>query len=241
MKKVTVAVFAILFCTVSVCNAGFFENLLKGVESKTKAAGGISTSKIISGLKEALSIGTGNAVSLTSKADGYFTNEAIKILMPDKIRNVASALKKIGFEKQVDDFILSMNRAAEKAAPQAKSIFINAVKEMSFEDAKKILDGGNTAATEYLKSKTFKKIAEAFKPKVSSAMDQVGVTRSYKAMMGKFNSLPFAKAESMDLDNYVSKKATDGLFLMVGEEEKKIRTNPTARVTGLLKEVFGRK
>jgi enolase len=180
-------------------------------------------------------------VSLVSATDGYFANQAIKILMPEKIKKVADVLGKVGYQKQVDEFVLSMNRAAEQAAPKAKSIFVAAIREMTFEDAKKILNGGDTAATEFFKAKTGERLYESFKPIVSSSMDEVGATRSYKEMMGKYTSLPFASAESVDLDHYVTNKSMDGLFYMVGQEEKKIRTNPAARVTDLLKTVFGGK
>ncbi|HSG06066.1 MAG TPA: DUF4197 domain-containing protein, partial [Nitrospiria bacterium] len=197
--------------------------------------------QVVGGLKEALTIGTGNAVNLVSVTDGYFANQAIKILMPEKIQKVADVLSKVGYQQQVDEFVLSMNRAAEKAAPQAKSIFVGAIKEMTFEDARKILNGGDTAATEFFKAKTSGRLSEAFKPIVSSSMNEVGATRKYKEMMGQYTALPFTKAESLDLDQYVTDKSLDGLFHMVGQEEKKIRTNPAARVTDLLKTVFGGK
>jgi hypothetical protein len=158
--------------------------------------------------------------------------------MPEKIQNVADMLKKVGMGEQVDTFVLTMNRAAESAAPQAKGFFMDAIKEMTFDDAKKILDGSYTAATEYLDSKTRQKIYDAFKPTVSTQLDQVGDTKAYKDMMGSLSSIPFASAQSMDLDHYVTDKALEGLFKVVGEEEKKIRTNPTARVTDLLQQVF---
>jgi hypothetical protein len=220
--------------------AGLLDDIKKGVGSVAPQAGP-DDSQVVGGLKEALTVGTGNAVSLVSRQDGYFSNQAIKILMPAKIQKVADVLGKVGYQKQVDEFILSMNRAAEKAAPQAKSIFVSSIKEMTFEDAKKILNGGDTAATEFFKGKTSAKLSEAFKPIISSSMDEVGATRSYKEMMGKYTSLPFMKAESFDLDQYVTNKSLDGLFFMVGREEKKIRTDPAARVTDLLKTVFGRK
>jgi hypothetical protein len=160
--------------------------------------------------------------------------------MPEKIQKVADVLRKVGYQKEVDDFILSMNRAAEKAAPMATSYFVGAIKEMSFDDARKILNGGDTAATEFFKRKTSDKIAASFKPVVSSSMNEVGVTKKYKDMMGKYESLPFVDKESIDLDSYVTNKAMDGLFYMVGQEEKKIRTDPAARVTDLLKTVFGK-
>ncbi len=198
--------------------------------------------QVVAGLKEALSIGTANAVADTSKVDGYFANQAIRILMPDKVRKVADVLGKVGYQKEVDDFVLSMNRAAEKAAPRAKTYFVDAIREMTFEDARKILGGGDTAATEYFRGKTQKKLYDEFRPAVSASMDNVGVTRSYKEMVGKYSALPLVgKPESVDLDHHVTTKALDGLFYMLGQEEKKIRTDPAARVTDLLKTVFGRK
>jgi hypothetical protein len=220
--------------------AGLFDDIKKGIGSIAPQAGP-DDSQVVGGLKEALTVGTGNAVSIVSLKDGYFSNQAIKILMPEKIQNVADVLGKVGYQKQVDEFILSMNRAAEKAAPQAKSIFVSSIKEMTIEDAKKILNGGDTAATEFFKGKTAGNLSEAFKPIISSSMNEVGATRSYKEMMGKYTSLPFMKAESLDLDQYVTSKSLDGLFFMVGQEEKKIRTDPAARVTDLLKTVFGGK
>jgi hypothetical protein len=160
--------------------------------------------------------------------------------MPEKIQKVADVLKMAGYQKEVDDFILSMNRAAEKAAPQATSYFIDAIKGMTFEDATKILNGGDTAATQFFKSKTQDKLYTSFKPVISSSMNEVGVTRSYKEMMGQYESLPFMSKESLDLDHYVTNKGLDGLFYMIGQEEKKIRTDPAARVTDLLKSVFGK-
>jgi hypothetical protein len=206
-----------------------------------QAAGkGLDDSTIASGLKDALSVGTKHAVSLVSKLDGYFGNEAIKILLPDKIQKAAELVGKLGYQKQVDEFILSMNRAAEKAAPKASAYFADAIKGMSIEDARKILSGRDTAATEYFKSKTSSKLYDEFKPSVSESMNQVGVTRSYNAMMSKVPAVPFAKPKSVDLDHYVTTKAPDGLFYMVGQEEQKIRTNPVAQTTNLLKKVFGK-
>jgi len=228
----------IIFTTYSTSTAGLFDDVIKGLGTTTKE--GPDDKTLISGLKEALSIGTENAVKNVSQVDGYFTNQIIKILMPEKIQKVADILKKVGYQKQVDDFILSMNRAAEKAAPQATSFFIDAIKEMTFKDARKILDGGDTSATDFFKSKTSDKLYNTFKPIVSSSMGEVGVTRSYKDMMAQYESLPFISKELVDLDHYVTNKALDGLFYMVGQEEKKIRTDPAARVTDLLKTVFGK-
>ena len=202
--------------------------------------GGLNDAKIASGLKEALQIGTQNAVNLTGRLDGYFRNEAIKILMPEKLQTLEKGLRLVGYGPRVDEFVLSMNRAAERAAPRAKAIFWDAIGEMSFEDARKILNGGDTAATDYFQDKTTDRLAAAFRPVVDKAMNEVGVTRRYKELIGRYEAIPFVTSERFDIDQYVVTRALGGLFYVVGEEERKIRTNPTARVTDLLQEVFTR-
>lgn len=219
------------------CYGGIFDKIFKTFESSAQTMS--DNDSIVSALKEAISIGANNAVASVSKVDGFFGNEAIKIPLPEKVEMLADGLRKIGYEEKVDDFVLSMNRAAEKAAPKARSLFIDAVKEISFDDAKGILKGSDTAATEYFKNKTGVKLYEIFEPIISSQMSEVGVTRYYQDMTSKLKSLPFMNLEALDLDHYVTNKALDGLFFMIGEEEKKIRTDPKARVTQLLKEVFG--
>lgn len=200
----------------------------------------LSDEKVASGLKEALKIGAGNAVGVAGKTDGYFRNEAIKILMPEKLAAVEKGLRAAGYGPQVDELVLSMNRAAEKAAPAARDIVWDAVKGMSFEDARKILGGGETAATDYFRERTTGKLTEAFRPVVEKTMEEVGVARQYNALTGRAQALPFVKVPSFDLNQYVVGKALDGLFSLVAEEERKIRKDPAARVTGLLKEVFAK-
>ncbi|MCF6156840.1 MAG: DUF4197 domain-containing protein [Candidatus Brocadia sp.] len=239
MKKKNIVIMLALVLTASTTYGGFLSDLFKkGGGGVSKA--GLDESTVISGLKEALSVATDKSITSVSSLDGYFANKAIKILMPEKIQKVADTLGKFGFQKQVDDFVLSMNRAAEKAAPVAREYFVDAIKQMTFKDAMKILDGGDTAATDFFRKKTYNKLYDSFKPTISDSMNQVGVTNYYKDMMGKFTAIPFMKAESVDLDDYVTNKALDGLFYMIGEEEKNIRKNPAARVTDLLKEVFGK-
>jgi hypothetical protein len=216
------------------------DKLLKSLGGGEKGSG-LSDVKIGSGLKEALKIGTENAVNFTGKKDGFFLNQAIKILMPEKLRTFEKGLRAVGYGPQVDEFVLSMNRSAEKATPFAKQIFWDAIGEMTFEDVRKVLSGNDTAATDYFKGKTTSRLTDVFKPIVSNAMNEVGVTRQYKELVGRYESIPFVKKESFDLDQYVVTKALDGLFHMVGDEETKIRKNPTARTTDLLKEVFGSK
>lgn len=241
MKKVFAAAAGLLLVA-SVSTAGFFDDLTKGLKmpSVNSGADSLDEGTIVKGLKEALATGTDRAVKSVSKTDGFNGNQAIRILMPEKIRNVADVLSNFGFRKEVDDFVLSMNRAAEKAAPKAVDYFTAALKDMSFEDAGKILKGGDTAATEYFKGKTGSKIFAAFEPVVSASLNEVGTARAYKDMIGKYDNIPFVPKAELDLDKYVTTKSVDGLFLMLGEEEKKIRTNPLARGTELLKKVFGR-
>ncbi len=218
--------------------AGFLDNLLKGSDFATSRTQDDAT--IAKGLREALSIGTENAVKNVSKIDGYFANAMIKILLPEGIQNVANIMKQLGFQRQVDELILSMNRAAEQAAPAAASFFVEAIKSMTFDDAKQILNGGDTSATDFFKRKTQDKLYEAFKPVVSNTMEKIGTVKSYKDFMKGYESIPFVDKKSLDIDDYVTTKALDGLFYVLGQEEKNIRTNPAARVTDILRSVFGK-
>jgi hypothetical protein len=213
------------------------DKVLKGLGSAV--GGGLSDVKIGSGLQEALKVGTENAVSETSAIDGFFLNKAIKILMPKSLQTIEKPLRLVGYGPQIDDFVLNMNRAAEKAVPFAKDIFWDAIGQMTFDDARKILNGSDTAATDYFKAKTSKKLHAAFRPSVEDVMNQVGVTRQYRDLIGRYQDVPFAKSITFDINQYVTEKATDGIFYVVAQEEKKIRNNPAARVTDLLKEVFG--
>ena len=209
------------------------DKLLQGL-----GGGTLSDAKIGSGLKEALRVGTEATISLTGKTDGYFANQAIKILLPSQLQTADKGLRMVGYGPQLDEFVLSMNRAAEAAAPGAKKIFGDAIGAMSIQDVRKIWSGGDNAATQYFKSKTSNQLTAAFKPVVDKALNQVGVTRQYKELLGRAQSIPFMKTESLDIDRYVLGKSLDGLFLVLGEQEKQIRTNPAARTTELLKEVF---
>jgi uncharacterized protein DUF4197 len=200
----------------------------------------LSDSKITSGLKEALQVGTGNAVKLTGQPNGYFSNQAIKILMPENLRTVEKGLRTVGYGSKVDEFVLSMNRSAEAAAPAAKSIFVDAILAMSFADARKILAGGDTAATDYFKQTTSDKLVTAFRPVIEKTMDQNSVTQQYKVLAGQAQRVPLLKTPNLDITQYVVSKAVDGLFYTLAQEEKKIRKDPAAQTTALLKEVFGK-
>lgn len=229
-----------LFLLASVSPASAqLDKVLKGLGGLPSLGGGLSDAKIGSGLQEALKVGTENAVVQTGTVDGFLLNKAIKILMPKPLQNIEKPLRLVGYGPKIDEFVVGMNRAAEKSVPFAKEIFWDAIGEMTFDDATKILNGGDTAATQYFKSKTTKKLQAAFKPSVTDVMNQVGVNRQYNDLMAKYKDVPFSKNVTFDVNQYVTEKTTDGLFYVVGQEEKKIRTNPAARVTDLLKEVFG--
>lgn len=204
------------------------------------APAGLTQDQIAAGLKEALRIGTEHTTALAGKSDGYYRNPSIKIPMPEQLQAFEKGLRVFGFGPQVDEFVLSMNRAAERAAPQATEIFVGAIDQMTFADAQQILSGPDTAATEYFKAKTSAQLTAAFRPHVERAMNQVGVTRQYKELVQHFRTIPFPKTELMDLDQYVVGKGLEGLFLILGQEEQAIRKNPAARVTDLLKQVFGK-
>lgn len=206
----------------------------------TRTVGAADDKTNVAGIKEALAVGTERAVASLGRQDGYFGNAAVKILMPSSIQKVADVARMAGYQKQVDEFILSMNRAAEAAAPLASRYFGNAIRDMSVDDVRGILTGGDTAATEFFRAKTRDKLYAAFRPVVSQKVSEVGATNAYKNMMGRYESVPMVRSQSLDLDDYVTNKSLDGLFHMVGEEEKKIRTNPVARTTDLLKAVFGK-
>ncbi|HET7527764.1 MAG TPA: DUF4197 domain-containing protein [Burkholderiaceae bacterium] len=241
---------AILFGAFGACTASAqmpkLDDLMKEAGKLTKPptdgtkAGSSDEKTNAAGIKEALAVGTERAVTSLSRENGYFGNAAVKILMPSSIQKVADVARMVGYEKQVDAFVLSMNRAAEAAAPLASRYFGDAIRDMSLQDARGILAGGNTAATEFFRSKTRDKLYAAFKPTVSQKVGEVGATRAYKDMMGRYESVPLASKQSLDLDDYVTNKSLDGLFYMVGEEEKKIRANPAARTTDLLRTVFGK-
>ncbi len=209
---------------------------------KDKVTGGkLSTEEVASGLKEALTKGVSKGSDAVSKEDGFFKNPEIKIPFPTEVKQVESTLRKMGMNDQVDKFILSLNRAAEDAAKEAKPIFVSAIKQMTIQDAWSILKGENDAATKYLNKTTSSQLKEKFKPVIKASLDKVNATKYYKELITAYNKVPLVKKVNPDLDAYATDKATDGLFVMIAKEEKNIRENPGARTTELLKKVFSQK
>ncbi|MCU7550808.1 DUF4197 domain-containing protein [Chitinophagaceae bacterium LB-8] len=199
--------------------------------------GGLTNSEIISGLKEALQVGAQRGSSKLSAVDGFFKDAALKILMPPDAKKVENTLRDFGMGKQVDNAILAMNRAAEDAAKNAAPIFINAVKQMSFEDALSILKGGDFAATNYLKGKTTQSLTEAFRPVIDSSLKKVNATKYWNTLFTTYNKFGKEKVNT-DLSAYVTEKSLTGIFYQLGLEEQKIRKDPLARTSDILKKVF---
>jgi hypothetical protein len=215
-----------------------FQDILNDAKKIFSSDDKLTESEIIEGLKEALEIGSAEAVQAVSRVDGYYKNPNIRIPLPEDIEKAEKYMRMAGFGDIVDDFELSMNRAAEQAAPQAKSIFWDAITQMTFDDAREILNGADNSATLYFEEKTSAQLGEVFKPIVGRSMEKVGATSTYRNLNEKARSIPFIDSFSFDLDQYVTDKALDGLFVMLAAEEKKIREDPAARVTDLLKKVF---
>jgi hypothetical protein len=201
---------------------------------------GLSTSDMSGALRQALTVGAQNASNRLSAQNGFFGNALIKILMPPEARQVENTLREVGMGAQVDHAILTMNRAAEDASSKAAPIFIDAITHMTIQDALGILQGGNTGATQYLKTKTTIALTAAFRPVIQNSLAKVNATRYWNQVFTTYDRLPMATKVNPDLPAYVTERALSGLFVAIAEEEQKIRLNPAAQVTGLLQKVFGR-
>lgn len=229
-------ILAALLLTSTGCETS--QQILNNLPANLPTSGGLSSAQIAAALKEALTIGTQNSANKLSAANGFFANAALKILMPPEAQKVENTLRNVGLGSVVDKAILSMNRGAEEAAKSAAPIFVNAIKQMTITDALGILKGGNSAATNYFKDKTTAALTSAFKPVIGDALKKVDATKYWSdlfSVYNKFSSTPV----NTDLTAYVTEKAIAGIFQEVAVEEQKIRQDPAARVTDLLKTVFG--
>lgn len=238
MKKLKMILAYIVLSGFVSCTSSQFGNTLSTIGGVISDGDKLTESDVIAGLKQALTNGVTNGSNEVSSVDGYLKNAAIKLLVPPEMQKVANTLRDIGAGKLVDDFVLSLNRAAEDAAKEAKPIFISAVKGMTVQDAWGILKGDKNAATNYLRKTTSQQLYDAFKPKVKASLDKVGATKHYNAVMTRYNKIPFVEKVNPDLDDYATNKAVDGIFHMIEKEEGKIREDPAARTTDLLKKVF---
>jgi hypothetical protein len=209
---------------------------------RSAGLGGIAPldeSTVAAGLKESLRVGTERTVAVTSQQDGFWGNPLLRIALPDSLAPMASALRAVGLGSNVDELELAMNRAAETASAEAREVFWTAIKKMTLQDAFGILNGGDTAATEYFEARTSDQLRIRFLPIVNTQMQRVGVYRVYEPLLRRYTALPFVTKPAIDLDEYVTGKALDGLFATLGNEEKRIREDPAARSTELLRRVFG--
>lgn len=213
-------------------------NVIQAVTGVNK--GGLSNDEIIGGLKEALSLGSTASTKKLGVADGFFRDAALKILMPQEAKEVEKTLRKFGMGSLVDKAVLSMNRAAEDAASGVGDIFLGAIKGMTITDGLKILRGGDFAATDYLKQSTSNQLSQKMRPVIETSLKKFDATNYWKQVFSAYNRFTHNKVDT-DLVNYVSTKTMDGLFYSIGQEEQKIRKDPAAQVTGLLKKVFGGK
>jgi hypothetical protein len=200
----------------------------------------LSEEEITQGLKEALRVGTDSSTYNAHKVDGYFMNALIKIPFPADAKNAETILRNAGFSSIVDEFILKINHAAEDAADDAKNIFLNAIVNMTITDALNILNGSNDAATQYLRLKTYDSLKIIFKPQIQTSLSSVGASQAWSTITSTYNKIPLVPPINTDLADYATTKALDGLFILVANEELKIRTDPVARVTEILQKVFGK-
>ncbi len=233
MRSVFIPIIAIMALLVTGCfNTKTLDNIFRD-------DGALDESTVAAGLKEALRIGTERSTASTSKPDGFYKNALIRIALPEQYDGVAKTLNSIGLGSYVDDFERSMNRAAERASGEAIDVFWSAITQMSISDAFGILNGGDTAATDYFRRTTTASLTARFQPIVTSAMEEVGVYNIYNDLVATYNQLPIDKPEPVDIDDYVTARTVDGIFSILEGEEKRIREDPAARTTALLRKVFG--
>ena len=232
MKKIYIL---LLLAGFSFSGCDTAKSILQSVGNATN--GGLTSDEVVQGLKQALQFGTDSATTKLSALDGFYKDALVKIVMPPEAQNVEKTLRNIGLGVVVDNAVLSMNRAAEDASKYVGSIFLNAISQMTIQDAFGILKGGNTAATDYLKQKTTAQLTAAFTPIVNKSLEKVDATKYWKDVFTAYNRFS-NKPVNTDLTAYVTQRALDGLFIKIGLEEQQIRKDPAARVTDLLKKVF---
>lgn len=238
MKRVMMASLLGVMVFLTACDV--LQHTLQQAAKQTGTTGVLTDTQIASGLKEALKVGTGNAVNTLSIKDGFFKSPRFKIPFPPEVKRVETTLRGLGMNSMVDNFIEKMNRGAEEAVKEASPIFVNAITSMTIADARNILFGQQNAATQYFRSKTSGALVNAFKPKVKNVLDnKVKVTQAWNDLANTYNKIPGVSPVTTDLPKYITDKSIDALFVRIGEEEQKIRENPAARVNDILKRVFG--
>lgn len=248
MRRIIVPVFFSLMALSPPVYGGFLDSAVETVKDVTgsEEAGkavrqqdGLTDQDILTGLREALNLGVQRSVEKASAPGGFMENPVIHIPLPGHFQNIAGTLKGLGLGSQADAFERTMNQAAEKASGEALPILVQAVKDLSFEDARRLWKSGGTSATDYFRNKTWQPLSERFRPIIHDTSQKVGVTQTYQSLVDYPAVKPLIAGTDLDLDHYITGKTLDGLFTLLGEEEKKIRTNPAARTTDILKKVFG--
>lgn len=229
----------IVLVALSACTTAQINQAVSEANQVLNANQGPTTAEVGDGLKEALVNGISKGADLVSVTDGYFKNPEIKIPFPPDVKKVEDKLRQIGLGNEVDKFVLTLNRGAEDAATQAKPIFINAIKQMTIQDAWAILKGQPDAATQYLQKTTSAQLKEKFMPVIQASLNKTEATKYYGDVIGAYNKIPFVDKVNPDLNSYATDMAIKGLFTMIAKEELNIRQNPVARTTDLLKKVFG--
>lgn len=219
--------------------AGYLIGIFISTQALALDLGSLSNADAVGGLKDALTQGSAAAVSKLGVENGFLGNDKVKIPLPDALKRVEGGLRLLGMKSQADELVKAMNRAAEQAVPEAKALLVGAVKSMSVQDAKGILTGGDTAATEYFRKSTSGRLTQKFLPIVTRATAKVGLAEKYNNIAGKGAQLGLVDAKQAKIEDYVTQKTLDGLFLMVAEEEKAIRKDPVGAATGMAKKVFG--
>jgi hypothetical protein len=218
---------------------GFVVAMAVGVPAFSAGLESISNADASGGLKQALTDGSAAAVAKLGAENGYFGNPKVRIPLPPSLQKIEGAMRLMGMKKQADDLVLSMNRAAEAAAPEAKALLVESVKKMSVQDAKGILTGGDTAATEYFRRTTESQLTQRYLPIVKKATDRVGLAQQYNSLAGQGVALGLIKEDQATIERYVTKKALDGLYLMIAEQEKAFRQNPVGATSDIVRKVFG--
>lgn len=248
MKKNIIPTIALIIMSITACTSQSLQQRAAAAkaaadkalkDSKGTGTKPLSNDEVIKGLKDALTVGTNNSTGIASKVDGYYKNPKMFIPFPPEAKQVKDKMDALGMKPQTDKFVMTLNRAAEEAAKNAAPVFINAVKGMSIGDGFGILKGADNAATQYLKDKTTAELKQKFTPIVKAAIDKVEMTKYWNPIITKYNKLPMVQKQNPDLTAYVTEKAMAGLFMLLAEEELKIRKDPLARVNDILKRVFG--
>ncbi len=238
MKKIITA-----FLLLTGLNASQAQNIGNIINQATSILNGQGTSlsngDVVQGLKEALTVGANNSTSKASAFNGFYQNPKIKIPFPKEAKMMEEVLLQAGMKKQVENFTRTLNRAAEDAAKDAAPIFINAITSMNIQDGISLLKGGDNAATEFLKGKTRDELKAKFRPVIQSSLKKVNITKYWKPLMTKYNQIPMVQKMNPNLEDYVTDRALEGLFKLLADEEYKIRKDPAARISDLLKKVFG--